>query len=46
MTLTASSAELLGRSATQQAALVRAGEVSARELVQASLAAIDPSTRS
>jgi amidase len=40
MSLTASSAELLGRSATDQAALVRSGEVSARELVEASLAAV------
>jgi amidase len=41
MTLTASMPELLQRSATEQAALVRAGEVSARELVGATLDAID-----
>ena len=35
------SAELLRRSATEQAALVRSGEISARELVEASLDAIE-----
>ena len=32
---------ILGRSAIEQAALVRAGDVSARELVEASLEAIE-----
>ena len=41
MTSTASMPELLQRSATEQAALVRAGEISARELVQAALDAIE-----
>jgi amidase len=41
MTVTASATDLLSHTATEQAALVRAGEVSARELVEASLAAID-----
>src|SRR4051812_41823353 len=41
MSLTASSSELIGRSATEQAALVRSGEVSAQELVAASLDAIE-----
>jgi amidase len=43
MTTTAptSDTELLRRPATEQAALVRAGDVSARELVEASLAAIE-----
>jgi amidase len=41
MTVTASATDLLSHSATQQAALVRAGEASARELVEASLARIE-----
>jgi amidase len=41
MSLTASSSELLGRSATEQAGLVRSGDVSARELVEASLDSIE-----
>jgi amidase len=41
MTAVAADVELLRRTATEQAALVRAGEVSARELVEASLAAIE-----
>jgi amidase len=41
MTVTASDTDVLRNSATEQAALVRSGEISARELVEASLAAID-----
>jgi amidase len=40
MSTVSSEVEILRRSATEQAALVRSGEVSARELVEASLAAI------
>jgi amidase len=41
MTVTASATDLLSHTATEQAALVRAGEASARELVEASLAATE-----
>jgi amidase len=41
MTAIASDVELLRRTATEQAGLVRSGEASARELVEASLAAIE-----
>jgi amidase len=43
--VTASELELVHRTATEQAALVRAGEVSARELVQACLTAIERADR-
>ena len=45
MTAIASDVELLRRTATEQAGLVRSGEASARELVEASLAAIERADR-